>query len=248
MTIMRTELFSVPVDCVDMETAIEVAKQQVIEGTNATAILAVNPEKVVVANKDPRIREILSNALLCIPDGIGVVLAARLKGATTISRVPGSELMPELCKLAAENGFPIFLFGANEDVNARASDLLTKQFPDLNIAGRENGYVSVDETDDLIAKINTSGAQILFVALGSPAQEAWIEKYRSQLLNVRVCQGIGGTLDVISGHVQRAPLLMRRLNLEWLYRLLRQPSRLLRQRNLPIFAFWVIKAYVMKRL
>jgi N-acetylglucosaminyldiphosphoundecaprenol N-acetyl-beta-D-mannosaminyltransferase len=145
--------------------------------------------------------------------------------------------MPEICRVAAVHGLPIYLFGATEETNRRASDCLVERFPGLQVAGRQAGYVPAERMDELVDQINRSGARILFVALGSPRQELWMHRYRNSLSQVGVCQGVGGTLDVIAGKVARAPALWRAVNAEWLYRLVREPSRIARQRRLPRFVW-----------
>jgi N-acetylglucosaminyldiphosphoundecaprenol N-acetyl-beta-D-mannosaminyltransferase len=119
-------------------------------------------------------------------------------------------------------------------------EILQKRFPGLKVVGRQNGYVRSEEMDSMIDEINASGAQILFIALGSPRQEKWVAQYGDKL-QVKVIQGIGGTLDTITGHVKRAPLAWQKLNLEWFYRLLNEPSRIRRQIQLPVFALMVLK-------
>jgi N-acetylglucosaminyldiphosphoundecaprenol N-acetyl-beta-D-mannosaminyltransferase len=151
--------------------------------------------------------------------------------------------MPNLCNLAAQEGYGVFLFGAQEEVNKGSAEKLCQMYPGLKIAGRANGYLKEEDMPTLVKKINDSGAQILFVALGSPKQEQWIQKWYSQL-DVNVLQGIGGTLDTIVGKVKRAPPIFCKLGLEWFYRLITDPQRVRRQKALPIFAWKVIKEKV----
>jgi N-acetylglucosaminyldiphosphoundecaprenol N-acetyl-beta-D-mannosaminyltransferase len=187
------------------------------------------------ARTDAELRDLLSSATLLIPDGIGVVIAARWLGLGRFRRVPGSELMPNLCARAAAEGYSVFLFGARPAVNQAVAETLQRRYPSLVIAGRQDGYVEDAAMPALIDRINASGAAMLFVALGSPRQEAWMYTH-APALKVKVAQGVGGTFDVIAGRVNRAPPLFLALNLEWLYRLLREPRRLWRQRVLLIFA------------
>jgi N-acetylglucosaminyldiphosphoundecaprenol N-acetyl-beta-D-mannosaminyltransferase len=246
LDLRRVDILGIPVDAVDMAQALRLAEGMVREGPPASCILAVNPEKVIALPKDPWLSEFFRGGSLLLPDGIGVVWAARLLEGAVAARVPGADLMQELCSMAATKGYPIFLFGAKEEVSASAAAKLQARFPSLEIAGRANGYVPVDQMDELVETINRSGAKILFVALGSPRQERWIAEHRSRL-QVRVIQGIGGTLDTIAGNVKRAPEAWRRLNLEWLYRLLSDPRRVGRQAALPVFAWRVFKKMVAKR-
>jgi N-acetylglucosaminyldiphosphoundecaprenol N-acetyl-beta-D-mannosaminyltransferase len=240
----RVEVLGVPVDCVTMDEAVDFA-ESMVKGQHPCAILAVNPEKVVRAQQDKNLLDQLRNAKLVIPDGIGVVFAARLLGFSCTARVPGSELMPLLCQRAALKGYRVFLFGASPDVISGTAQVLQQRFAGLRIVGAQHGYVKEEGMPAVIAKINALQADILFVALGSPKQEIWIARYLPEL-KVKVCQGVGGTFDVIAGRVKRAPLLFRAIHLEWFYRLLSQPSRLVRQTALPMFAYQVLKSLIMR--
>lgn len=238
MKTKRIEILGVPLDCVTMAEALDCA-ESMIRGEYPCTILAVNPEKVIRAQGDNKLLEQLRGANLLIPDGIGVVLAARLLGLGYAERVPGSELMPKICERAASKGYTVFLFGANQEVNARVVTTLQDRYPGIRITGSHHGYVTEEEMPSVIAYINKCEADILFVALGSPNQEIWMSRYLHGL-NVKVCQGVGGTFDVIAGRVKRAPVAFRSLHLEWFYRLLSQPSRIFRQTALPMFAFRVL--------
>ena len=237
----RLNILNVWVDPVDMSGALEKVERFVDEGERPHSVFAVNPEKNFSVPRDPQLHKVFREADLLIPDGIGVVMAARLLYRVRLTRVPGVEMMDEICRLSARNGYKVFIYGAKEEVSAKAANVLQKRYPFLEIVGRANGYVPHDEMQTLIEQINTSGAQVLFLALGSPRQENWYAKYAHQLNTVRVCQGIGGTLDTIAGTVKRAPRFWCRMNLEWLYRLLAEPKRIARQRVLPIFAYLVFR-------
>jgi N-acetylglucosaminyldiphosphoundecaprenol N-acetyl-beta-D-mannosaminyltransferase len=238
----RIELLSVPVDCVTMNQSLDIV-DAMIGGEKPETIVAVNPEKVIKAQNDPILLKSLQGAGLLIPDGIGVIVAARILGLARMDRVPGSELMPAICEAAARKGYRLFLFGASPEVNQRARDILCELYPGIRIVGNRHGYVREDEMPHVIEQINASQAQVLFVALGSPKQEFWMEKYLPQL-RVKVCQGVGGTFDVIAGRVKRAPLAFRKMQLEWLYRLAAQPERILRQTALPKFVLQVLRKKV----
>jgi len=217
--------------------------EEMIKGDRPEMVIAVNPEKVIKASKDPALLDQVSEAALLIPDGIGVVFAARLLGLGKMERVPGSELMPAICERAVQKGYRVFLLGASPEVNRRTVEVLRGRFPGIQIAGGQHGYLKDEEMPDLIDRINASGAEVLFIALGSPKQELWLKQYLPQL-NIKVCQGVGGTFDVLCGRVKRAPLILRKIHLEWLYRLLSEPRRLLRQTALPKFAVWVLWRFV----
>ena len=226
-------------DTLDMAAALERVQAYLSNGQRPHSIFAVNPEKCLCVPRDKRLHDAFAQADLLIPDGIGVVLAARLLHGARLKRVPGVDLMGNICQMAAQKAWGIFLYGAREEVNRAAAESLTRLYPGLTIAGRSHGYISEDQMHELIKDINASKAKILFLALGSPRQEDWFFRYAHELKHVRVCQGVGGSLDVTAGMVKRAPVIWRRFGLEWLYRVLREPRRLKRQKMLPVFAFRV---------
>jgi len=238
---MREHILGVPVDVVTMATALDFVKKYVAEPSNPVGfVLAVNPEKVLTLREDPRLLAFFEKASLLIPDGIGVVKALRLHGHRA-ERVPGADLMQQICSQSAENDLRLFLYGASEEVNAGAVEILKKRYPGIRIVGRQNGFIREEQMPELIQKINDSQAQILFIAMGSPKQEAWMEKYADKLTTVKLCQGIGGTLDTITGRVKRAPLIWQKLDLEWFFRFLHQPSRIKRQLRLLKFIYLALK-------
>ena len=235
----RIEILGVPIDCVDMKQSLETVDDMVREGV-AKTVIAVNAEKIIKARNDSKLLDLLRSAGLLIPDGIGGVLAAKILFGKSLSRVPGAELMPAICERSVKKGYKLFLLGAAPEVNEKAVDVLKKLYPGINIVGHQHGYFSEDGTQDLIERINDSGTDVLFIALGSPRQELWMEEYLPRL-NVKVCQGVGGTFDVIAGKVKRAPKIFRKTYLEWLYRLLMQPKRIFRQTTYPKFVYLVLK-------
>ncbi len=236
---MRRRVLGVAVDAIDIKGATEIIRSRIKDGDSPGCVLAVNPEKVFLLRRNPDLLKFYDDASLVIPDGIGVVLALRLLYRNKVRRVPGVELMESICALSAEQGYRIFIYGAREGVNAAAVEMLCQRYPRLKIVGRANGYLDANEMSALVESINDSRADILFVGLGSPAQELWIQNNLPHL-RVKVCQAIGGSLDVIAGVVRRAPTFFRRFGLEWFYRLMHQPSRIWRQRVLPWFAWEVL--------
>lgn len=233
----RLKILNVWIDPVDMEQAIAKVKYYLNGGGNGPRIIyAVNPEKNYSVPKTPELHRAFEEADLLIPDGIGVVLAARILYGAKLSRVPGADLNAAIWSLAVQKGYRIFVYGAKEEVNRKAVETIRLRHPGIKIVGRANGYLEKEKMSELIADINRSRAEILFVALGSPKQEIWISTYKDTLRHVRVCQGIGGTLDTIAGTVKRAPKIWQRFSAEWLYRLLSDPRRFKRQKMLFIFA------------
>jgi N-acetylglucosaminyldiphosphoundecaprenol N-acetyl-beta-D-mannosaminyltransferase len=223
-----------------MRTALDYVDELVARPGPST-IVAVNPEKLMKARQDPWLLKQIRSSALLIPDGIGVVWAARQLEGEFIERVPGADLMVEICRRAAEKGYRIFLYGASPETNALACAELARRFPGIAIVGSRDGYVTQTGMPALISEINSSGAQILFVALGSPRQELWMANHLSAL-KVNACQGVGGTFDVIAGTVPRAPASWRAMNLEWAYRLVMDWSRLARYATLPPFIWGVLTA------
>jgi N-acetylglucosaminyldiphosphoundecaprenol N-acetyl-beta-D-mannosaminyltransferase len=234
----RVEVLGVPVDCVDMQSALTAVHTAIAENQSMT-ILAVNPEKVMGAQTNAGTLSSLQKAGMLIPDGIGVVWAVRFLTEESIERVPGAELMPVICSVSKARNYRLFLYGASPETNVAAAAALAERYPGIPIVGRQHGYLPESEMPGLIDRINKSRADVLFVALGSPRQELWIERYRSQL-SVKVYQGVGGTFDVLAGHVRRAPIFFQKLNLEWLYRLVADPRRISRQWVLPVFMLKVL--------
>lgn len=208
-----------------------------LETSEKSFIVAINPEKLMKSRRDPELRAILNEATVGIPDGVGVVIASRLRGGNIKERITGIDMMEHLCKEAAMRNVSVFLYGAKPGVAKQAATKLQEQYPKLKVAGTLDGYVKDEE--EIIQTINDSGAKVLFVALGSPTQEQFIIRNKDKL-NVSVFQGVGGSFDVFSGNIERAPATFRKLGLEWLYRLLKEPSRWKRQMELPKFLIAVL--------
>lgn len=207
------------------------------EGVKPGVAVAINPEKVMAANIDQQVMSTLQQATLRYPDGIGVsyVMSKRLK--QPVARIPGCELWERLMLRSAENNVPVFLLGAKESVVLEARNKLLAQ--GVNVVGYRNGYFSASEEQQVIEEIASSGAKLVSVALGSPRQELFIfECQKSCPYTFFV--GVGGTYDVFTENVKRAPAAFRAVNLEWLYRLLSQPTRILRQSNLIKYFYYYL--------
>lgn len=186
------------------------------------------------AHEDPALLDIVQRADLVTPDGAGVLLASQLKGQRLPERVSGVDLVERISALAAEKGFRIYLLGAADGVAQAAAGVLVDRYPGLTIAGMHHGYFTAADEAELVQDIALAHPDVLFVALGIPRQEQFIRRHFIEL-GVPVMIGIGGSLDVISGRLQRAPVWMQRSGLEWLFRLAQQPGRLSRMGALPRF-------------
>lgn len=202
-----------------------------------TFCVALNPEKIERAAADPELRQVLESADIRICDGVGVALAAWLLHGRRLRRCTGVDLFLHLTAAAARESWGVYLLGASAESNAAACRALASARPNLVIAGARSGYF--ENSGEVIAGINRSGAHILFAGMGSPRQEFWIAKHRD-VLNPLLLMGVGGTFDVLSGHAKRAPAVFRKSGTEWLFRLASQPARLRRHMALPRFAVNVI--------
>lgn len=195
-------------------------------------IVTPNPEIVLKAHKDKKYKTILNNADLSIADGTGIIKAARFLKTPLKAKITGTDLAIDLMPIAEKKNYKIFLLGSSAEVNAMTEQVLSYKHPNIQIVGADPGpefqlsdLKKPGKFAQIIEKINRSGADILLVAFGAPKQEYFIDTFKNQL-NVRLAIGIGGAFDYISGNVTRAPYLMRQLGLEWLFRLIVQPSRI----------------------
>ncbi|HOC61596.1 MAG: WecB/TagA/CpsF family glycosyltransferase [Sedimentisphaerales bacterium] len=211
-----------------------------IRNREKTYCVAINPEKVCLAREDAGFEEIVKKATFHICDGAGTAAAVRILWGLKIPRVTGVDLFLRMLQLAEEEDLGVFLFGACPETIRRAREKLREKHPRLRCVGYRDGYFDDRDCESIVEQINASKADMLFIALGSPKQERWIARHRAQLL-VPFCMGVGGSFDVLSGHVKRAPWVFRRTGTEWLYRLARQPSRWRRQIALLRFAASVLK-------
>jgi N-acetylglucosaminyldiphosphoundecaprenol N-acetyl-beta-D-mannosaminyltransferase len=192
-----------------------------IEAGRKCFCVAVNPEKVYRAMHDPRVMESLVQANIGICDGIGVVWASRLLHHRSMKRCTGCDLFFHLVARAAERGWKVFLLGASAESNAQAAASLAERCHGLQVVGRQDGYFK--DSGEVIAKINDSGAQMLFVAMGSPRQELWVTEHRDAI-QAPFCMGVGGTFDVASGMAKRAPRIFRKTGTEFLFQLVTRPG------------------------
>ena len=211
-----------------------------------TALYTPNSEIVQACIEDPSLYEVINSAELVIPDGIGVVKAAKiLKTPFGAGKIAGCEVGEAFLRRLAETDYTVFLLGGKPGVAEQAMQKLTEKYPGIKFAGSRDGYFKKEgeENDAVIAQVNASGADVLYVCLGAPAQEKWIYNNRAKLTTVGAMLGLGGSLDVYAGTVKRAPRIFINLGLEWFYRLLCEPWRFKRMLKLPKFYFgtWVYK-------
>ncbi len=210
-------------------------------GIKSGVAIAVNPEKIMIAKKNKQLAELLAKASLKYPDGIGVSYVMSKKSRQYVARIPGCELWEKVMLKSAEQKIPVFLVGASATVLQQTQSKLMVQ--GVNIVGAINGYFNQTDEAKVIAQIKASGAQIISVALGSPKQELFMFECH-KAIPTSFFMGVGGSYDVFTGNVKRAPLGFIKFHCEWLYRLLSQPTRINRQINLIKY----ILLYLMKKL
>lgn len=197
-------------------------------------IVNINPEIVAKNYKNKELKNIFNFQKYQIPDGIGIIYASNLQKGKIKHRITGIDLINSICEKSCEINAPIFLYGSKEGISEKAKLELEKQYSGLNIIGTCSGY---EDENIVIEKINKSNASILFVGLGSPKQEQFIINNMDKLKNIKLFMPVGGSFDVISKSLKRAPNWVIKCNLEWLYRLFQEPKRFFRQLILIKFVF-----------
>lgn len=235
------EILGVKIDKLTADYALKKAIRY-LDTPDISVIFTPNPEILVAAAEDPDFRRVLNTADLCTADGIGVVYASRMLKNPVPERVTGYDLARGLLQHCSQTGDGVFLFGAKPGVAEKAKAKLEAEMPGIRIVGTQHGYFTAEEDQGIVEQINQSGARLLLVCLGAPKQEKWIDAHRGQL-HVSLCMGLGGALDGFAGEVKRAPKFFIKCNLEWLYRLCKQPSRFKRYGALPKFMMMVKQAY-----
>jgi len=230
----RVDILGIPVDKITEKELLE----KIINFINEKRfhlIVTINSENATKALENKIFLDVIKNADLVIPDGIGIIFASKILGDKLPERIPGIDLSYKLLEISNEKGYKIVLIGGKEGVAEGAKENLKKIFPNLNIAMTYNGYFNEDEEKKIVEEIQKIEPDILLVGMGSEKQEIWIWNNREKFKNIGVCIGVGGTLDIWAGKKKRAPKLVQKLGLEWLYRVIIEPKRIFRV--LKIFNF-----------
>jgi len=227
----RINVMGVSFSPVDMDGAVDRAMELIAQRSRGW-VVTPNPEIVMAAQKNAHMADAAEKAALVLADGIGVIYAAKILGTPLPAKVPGCDFAQNVMARLAKKGGSVFLFGAKPGVAELAAENLRKSYPGLVIAGVNDGYFKDDAP--IIEKINAAKPDFLLVCLGAPKQEIWMRDHSAQL-DVGLMAGLGGSLDVFAGVVQRAPVRWQKLGLEWLYRLLKEPRRIGRMAKLPLF-------------
>ncbi len=228
---MRTDVLGVAFDDVTLDEAVDRALAM-LEEDGPHMVATPNPEIVQRAQKDREFAGILAQADLVIPDGVGVVYAAKILGRPLKGRVPGIDFASALMGRMAGTGRRLYLLGAAPGVAEQAAVNLRAKYPGLVVCGAHDGFFQDDASP--AAAIKAARADVVFVCLGFPKQEKWIAAH-GRAAGARLYVGLGGSLDVFAGRVERAPESFQRLGLEWLHRLMKEPSRIGRMAKLPLF-------------
>lgn len=234
---MKTDVLGVQYDNVTMEEALQIGRQ-LLQGEKAAYCVTPNAEMAYEALHDQDFCALLNGADLVLPDGAGVVLGAKILKTPLKQKVAGIEFAQNLLPILAETGSKLYLLGSKPGVAELAAEKMLQKHPTLQICGIQDGYFK--DEDAVIAGINEAETDVLYVCLGAPKQEKFMQRHQADL-KVKLMIGLGGTLDGIAGTVKRAPKWMIKLQLEWLYRLIKQPKRLGRMMRLPKFIFAALK-------
>jgi len=223
----RVAILGVAIDNLTMDQVLDAVEAQIAEG-GFHQIATANVDFLMKSVRDEELRETLGRCDIVMADGMPLVWASRLLGTNLKERVAGADLVPQLARLSAWRGYRVFLLGASEESSAGTAGWMKKNFPSICIAGRYcPKFQPLEEMDheEILSRIEQARPDILLVAFGNPKQEKWLAMHRHRL-KVPVCIGVGGSFDFLSGRVGRAPLWMQGCGMEWLYRLIQEPSRL----------------------
>ena len=240
---MRIDVLGVGFDNLTLEEAVE-AGMDLVRAPGAHYVVTPNPEIVEVCREDPAVMDIVNRADLVLADGIGVIKGAAMLGTPLKGKVPGIEFAAGLLGKLAKEGRSVYLLGAKPGVAELAGKRLSGQYPGLKIAGTHDGYFQEDAP--VVEDIRASGADVVLVCLGAPKQEKWMAKNGADTGAHLLC-GLGGSLDVFAGVVERAPKAFQKLGLEWLHRLIKEPKRIGRMAKLPLVLWYAVGARIRRR-
>jgi len=232
------EILGCRVHRVDMDTTLAAILDFVRSG-QGHIIVTADSYAITIAQEDEEFRRIINEADLVTPDSTGVLLGSRFAGDALPCRVTGCDIAQRMCQMAAREGFTVYLLGAKPGVAQQAAQNLQQCYQGLRIAGCRDGYFADDESEAVAAEIKASGANALLVGLGIPRQEKWIKSHLAET-GVQVAMGVGGSFDVISGNIKRAPECMQKHGLEWAYRFAKDPRKIYKLAVLPKFLLAVI--------
>lgn len=237
--IKKVAIFGVPFSKMNMRDTVDYLTAAV-DRRETSHVITANPIMVMAALEDPKVMQVMKKADLIVPDGAGIVWAANYVNEPVAERVAGFDLLHELMRVGESKGWTAYLLGTTDEIIQEAAKNLQLKFPGVRIVGVQNGFFGPAQDDEVIARIKEASPDLLFVARAANNQDPWISQHRERL-GVPVMMGVGGSFDIISGKMKRAPVLFQKLRLEWFYRLLKQPSRYRRMLALPKFMMKVMR-------
>lgn len=220
----RIKFLNTFVNKVDMKQTLDIIETYIAE-KRCVQHVVINASKIVLIDKDEKLKQVVNDCPLINADGQSIVWAAKFLGESLPERVAGIDIFTELVKLSAEKGYKPYFFGATEEVINAVVEKFTAMYPKLKIAGARNGYFDKSESLSIAEEIRKSGADILFVAFSSPMKEYWI-KENMEIMKVPFAMGVGGSFDIIAGKTLRAPRWMQKSGLEWFFRFIQEPRRM----------------------
>lgn len=223
----RIVLLNTIIDVLDMAQTVNLVEEY-IKSKTPLHLMGVNADKINEVNKNEKMRQIVNSCGVINADGASVVMASKFLKKSLPERVAGIDLMQELVRRSAERKYSIYLLGAKKEIVEKTAEVLRNQYPSINIVGIHDGYFKEDDWDDISQEIKEKNPDIVFVGITSPLKEYLIE-YLQQNGNNCVFMGVGGSFDVISGTISRAPMWMQKMNLEWLFRVMKEPRRLFKR-------------------
>lgn len=236
----RVRILGIDIDNIDINEAGNITKE-LIENSNKSCklVVAPNTEFIMMAQKDKEFFDILRSADLATPDSVGVMIGGKIQKKPFKQRIPGQEYFRKILEVGEKEGWTFYMLGGEGDVPKLAVENVKKDFPNLKIVGYHEGFFKEDSEEVVINEINSLKPNVLFVAMGAPIQEKWMAKYKDKL-QVDVAAGQGGTFDYEAGKIKRAPRIVQKLCIEWLWRLILQPTRIKRMMVLPVYLFKII--------
>ena len=232
-------VFDVPIWNVTMNEAIRFIKTE-IQQNNHLHHSVINASKVVAMQQNKELRESVLSADIINADGAGIILASKIFGTPIKQRVTGIDLMENLIKMAYKNNCKIYFLGAKQDVLEKVIKHYSNLYSKEIVAGFQNGYFKKDEEPKIAKQIAESGANILFVAMTSPKKENFLYDHNNLLKNVNFIMGVGGSFDVVSGEVKRAPIWIQKIGFEWFYRFIQEPKRMWKRYLIGNFKFLLL--------
>lgn len=228
-------ILGIDIDNISIDEAGEITSNLIKESNKSCKmVFAPNTEFIMMAQKDKEFYDILKKADLATPDSVGVMMGGKKQKKPFKQRIPGQAYFRKVLEVGEKENWTFYLLGGKGDVPRLAAENVKKDFPNINIVGYHEGFFEKDSEEEVIAEINSLESNVLFVAMGAPLQEKWIAKHQSEL-KCDIAAGQGGTFDYEAGVIKRAPVIIQRLGIEWLWRLILQPKRIIRMMALPIY-------------